>query len=194
MRWFPVLLILGLAGLAGCGVDEGPLRESLARSQAFTKLDGSGAVVPANEGPWSCTLDARTGLTWENHADDEGIRHYDWTYAKTAPDHRLEGTCNRSRIGTCDTRGLIEAANRARLCGHDDWRLPTLEELQTLLEPTARPPEPQVMACFFDNTANSSYWTRTPMDAGRFAGLNFADGSVRSFMPGSYLFVRLVRP
>lgn len=187
-------LVVAALVLAGCGVDVSSLRSDLARSERFSKLDAAGAAVPVAEGPWACVTDASTGLTWENKSDDEGIRHYNWTFAFHAPDHRLEGTCNRTRIGTCDTRGYVEAVNRVRLCGFDDWRVPTLDELQTLLEPTARPPEPQVMACFFDNTENGSHWTRTPMGDGRIAGLNFADGSVQSFSTGSYLYLRLVRP
>jgi hypothetical protein len=59
--------------------------------------------------------DTRTGLMWEKQGDDGGVHDqdnlYDWTEAFAA----------------------VAALNTANFAGHDDWRLPNVNELQSLV-------------------------------------------------------------
>ena len=85
------------------------------------------------------TTDNTTGLTWENLTEDDGIncvRHrYTWDNA---------------------TAVKIAALNEANFAGHDDWRLPTLDELLSLVDhgrhnPACRPE--------FLPTRSNFYWS-----------------------------------
>jgi hypothetical protein len=69
-----------------------------------------------------CVFDESTGLLWENHTASPGI-------------HSVKNRFTNLNNGEDnDTSGHIAAVNAARLCGHDDWRLPTLQELHTLMD------------------------------------------------------------
>ena len=58
-----------------------------------------------------CVYDRATGLTWLKRAD-YGDAMLDWQSA----------------------RNLVNEMNRARVCGHDDWRLPRIRELESLAD------------------------------------------------------------
>lgn len=65
--------------------------------------------------------DRATGLTWEVKSSDGGLRDKERRY---------------SNLGTGaadDTSGYVRAVNAIKLCGYDDWRLPTRNELMTVL-------------------------------------------------------------
>lgn len=60
--------------------------------------------------------DTRTGLMWEKLSDDGTIHDKDWEYPWTEA-----------------LWGKIAQLNQARFAGYDDWRLPNVNELLTLL-------------------------------------------------------------
>lgn len=161
------------------------------------KLDSSGKPIPQASGPWACVTDKLTGLTWENKSVDQGVHHAGWTYTwRALPATRLrpggqEGSC--TGLTRCDTAALVERANAARRCGFADWRLPTLPELQTLLDRSLPEPGPLICDCLFPHTQRSSYWTRTRGEETGHYGLNFQNGATRVFPDQASLFVRLVR-
>ncbi|MBP8289539.1 MAG: DUF1566 domain-containing protein, partial [Chromatiaceae bacterium] len=118
---------------------------------SFTKLDANGNALAASAGAWSCVRDNVTGLTWEVKTDDGGLRDKDWTYTWYNPDPATNGgSSGRPDPGTgeenyansnscqdparCDTAKFVADVNQASLCGDGDWRLPTVEELLSIVD------------------------------------------------------------
>lgn len=137
-------------------------------SLAATAALGNGAA------DWACTRDNVTGLVWEVKTADGGVRDrnktYPWSNAGTYP-----GTVN----------GLA-------LCGYTDWRLPTVDELLSLIDADAV--NPAIDATYFPNTTNGLYWSgMTHAADATFAWyVRFSDGFIGSNR-GSALAVRVVR-
>ncbi|MDP2752356.1 MAG: DUF1566 domain-containing protein [Rhodocyclaceae bacterium] len=111
-----------------------------------------------------CVLDTASGLVWEVKTDDNGPRDKKWTYSwhdKTLEKQRLPvgyldgGQCMPK--GRCDTESYMADINKRGLCGFRDWRLPTVEELESLLRPDAQ--GAKIDARFFPNTLASYFWT-----------------------------------
>lgn len=106
----------------------------------FQKLDSNGAVLPDNAAEWACFRDTRTGLIWEGKTKDGGLHDAKHTYSRYSSDpsksqigdSALENGGNCSDSTNCDTEKFVQQVNAAGLCGTNDWRLPTLEELKTL--------------------------------------------------------------
>lgn len=109
--------------------------------QRYVKLDSKGYFLPDNASNWVCVLDKEMGLIWEVKTDDGGLHDKDWTYTWYKPilslcmhfsKHCSSGKENggKCRHSQCDTKGYIEVINRKGLCGHNNWKLPTLEEIQ----------------------------------------------------------------
>jgi len=142
----------------------------------FTKLCSNGKAAgegrcPPNPLPgnglnnWACTRDNVTGLTWEVKAES-GLRSKDNTYSWQSPDSKVNGgepglsnggTCEGSR---CDSLAYIEKVNETGLCGISDWRLPTRQELLSIVDNSTF--KPAVDLRFFPNTVPAYYWSSTP--------------------------------
>ncbi|WP_158584092.1 Lcl C-terminal domain-containing protein [Salinibius halmophilus] len=162
-------------------------------AQAFdlTKLDTLGNKLAANASGHNCVADNVTGLMWEVKAAS-GLRDYRHTYSwyNGASGHLNGGTCAND---SCDTQAFVEAVNQQALCGYNDWRLPTVAELRSIIHYGAS--VPTVDQDYFPRTENAWYWTSSEHPASangawnikfNFGRSNFAIKSVASH-------VRLVR-
>lgn len=102
--------------------------------------------------------------------------------------------------GTADAFTWVDALNEANVAndashrGHNDWRLPNVKELESLLKLDAHSPAIDVAA--FPNTPPSSFfWSSTvytPHTANAWA-VHFGDGSAYALNRGNTVQVRLVR-
>lgn len=137
----------------------------------FTKIDASGNALPANASTWSCVRDNVTGLFWEVKTDDGGLHDKDWTYtwynstvvnnggsAGTASG----GSCGGTVAAGCDTEKFAAAVNANGLCGVTDWRLPSRQELLTILDNSRINPSPRIDTNYFPNTKSSPFWSSSP--------------------------------
>ncbi|MBS4096721.1 MAG: DUF1566 domain-containing protein [Sulfuricella sp.] len=105
--------------------------------------------VAANE--WGCTKDNVTGLTWEMKVNNSASLHhknwyFSWYDSNPATNGGVKGkinggTCLNQYNATtnptgksCDTQGFVTAVNAAGLCGATDWRMPSIRELDTLVD------------------------------------------------------------
>jgi hypothetical protein len=102
---------------------------ALAGESRFIKLDKDCNKLSNKSKKWEAIYDSKTELYWEIKKDDDSPRHYDKRYfwgGDNIPEYK----------GIPKTYGnwmpLIEYINSNKLCGFDNWRVPTIEELASL--------------------------------------------------------------
>ncbi|WP_455210348.1 Lcl domain-containing protein [Kaarinaea lacus] len=138
----------------------------------YTILDNSGHPLPDQSKayplqPWECVQSKKSGLVWEVKSAEQGLRYYKHTYTWYHPAGNVNlgnpGVINGGKcVGSgCDIYAYIQAINNSKLCGFDDWRLPTRDELLTLVDTKATYPRATIDIDAFPNAANSYYWTST---------------------------------
>lgn len=149
------------------------------------KLGFSYSEVPNAAGGYfartECVKDNVTGLIWEGKPTS-GFRANTLTYPYFGD----------NRVGDASAYPATVNAG-AGLCGFTDWRLPTVDELQSIVDYGAANVNLTVDSAWFLNTAGFSYWTSSPY-AGAYATwvVSFYFGHVGWDTSGSY-YLRLVR-
>lgn len=134
----------------------------------FTKLDSNGNPLSASATQWRCVRDNNTGLVWEVKTDDKGLQDKNNTYSWFGD----TGTQNNGKCTAdinCDTATYIKAINSLEettsegsvsgLCGIQEWRLPTLDELETIVDNTRQ--HPAINTAYFPFTNYGGYWSST---------------------------------
>ncbi|MDP5137335.1 DUF1566 domain-containing protein [Rheinheimera baltica] len=121
--------------------------------------------------------DLRTGLMWKTCSEGQ-------TYSA--------GSCS----GTATTHNWSAAlalAESTEYAGEGDWRLPTIQELQSLVELCRV--NPSINHTIFPNTPSSVVWSGSPhsYDSGFAWYVYFLDGHANFNVRSSSLHVRLVR-
>lgn len=105
----------------------------------FTKLDADGQPLSTDATEWHCVRDNHTGLIWEVKTHDGGLRDQSHTYSWFNPDNSTNGgdsgiqDAGQCAGSACDTHAYTLAVNAAGLCGGNDWRLPTVDELLSIV-------------------------------------------------------------
>jgi hypothetical protein len=156
-------------------------------NNADGKLGFSFSAVPGG-----CVQDNVTGLMWEVKTADGGLRDWSKTYTNysTAYDpYKLYGTAG-------DASGFVIAVNASNLCGYSDWRLPTSEELKTIVDYGADFHGPAIDTTWFPNTPRGVFWTSTPNRGRVFnAFVVFSSGGIYNigYYRSTPYYVRLVR-
>lgn len=182
----------------------------------FSKLDSHGDELPRDAADFSCVRDNVTGLIWEvkepaaasvaSASLRAASNYYSWTsegeghagnLGEAAP--ALDGCPD---LNNCGTQAYVAAVNAALYCGGGNWRLPTVAELNTLvdfgadkaLDPALfrHEPEPALLGHLY-------YWTVQSSAEGGGAHaawvIDMRDGNDNSLpkRADSRAFVRLVR-
>jgi hypothetical protein len=193
-------------------------------TSAYTKISNTGVTLPdtaflgSGSNDWACTKDNKTGLTWEVKTDDGGLRDKDWRYSWYEPDSSKNGGFagytdtpnikpNCSTKDNCNTYAFTNAVNTKGLCGKNDWRMPTKDELMKLvvcsdgnyqtdgsctnLQLVAKP---TINSTYFPNTLSYLYWS-SPYAANSSGAwlVDFNFGASSNSYKYNGLFVRLVR-
>ena len=130
-----------------------------------------------------CVRDNVTGLMWEVKTNDGGLRDWNTTYTNYGD----------GRAG--DASAYVTAVNASGLCGHNDWRLPSADELQSIVDYGVAYPGPTIDTTWFPNTKGSVYWTSSPyVGYSAYAWVvDFDYGYVGYGYRGGSGYVRLVR-
>ena len=122
--------------------------DKTAPAAADGKLGFSYSEVPNPAGgnfpKADCVKDNLTGLVWESKTTT-GLRNKDVAYSNQIDDLALNG--------------FISAVNATSLCGYTDWRLPTVDELQSIVDYGIASPGPTIDATWFPNTRSGLYWS-----------------------------------
>ncbi|MDH4276004.1 MAG: DUF1566 domain-containing protein, partial [Gammaproteobacteria bacterium] len=183
---------------------------------SFTKvcnngqLAGSGtclatAALGNNLTDWGCTLDNVTGLMWEVKTTGGGLRDWVKTYTNYDSTTALQKYDRATYTFVAPTQAEIDSAtnsvgfknavNVSGLCGFNDWRLPTADELQSIVDYAVASPGPTIDTAWFSNTFGYLNWSASPAvgKAGSAWGVAFQLGDVNTYSRDSNSFARLVR-
>ncbi len=183
----------------------------------FSKISSTGAVLEASAPHWDCVRDNVTGLTWEVKTTS-GLRNQNHTYSwykkgisytfsnsvsnnVSSPDKPVylgipsdsyysEGVCQTT--GRCDTEKFVEDVNLNYLCGANDWRMPTIQEMQGILDFGRI--APAIDSDYFPNTPSETlYWSDTPnpSQGAWYVSFGYSGAYIAEFGTGK--LVRLVR-
>jgi Protein of unknown function (DUF1566) len=155
----------GFSFLKVCGLGE----------QAGTGSCPAAPEVGQSATRWRCTKDRITGLLWEVKLKTTKGGPFQRTarFTRLNPDEPGYG-------GAGDAASLVAQANAEAVCGKSNWRLPTVNELQSIVHYGLRTPGPMVDLSFLPNVMGVGYWT-----SNNFAGsvtqawlVNIANGVV----------------
>jgi Protein of unknown function (DUF1566)/Divergent InlB B-repeat domain len=166
---------------------------------SFTKIDSNGVALAATDTttPWNCVVDKVTGLMWEVKSADGGLHDKNWTY--TWYDGTIFSVANGGICGAtsaCDTLAYVQKVNAVGWCGKNDWRMPTAEELRSIVSYDRI--NPAIDTAYFPNTMNAGYFAAerargfAPRTGGA-AAVSFQDGRWYDSYSTPTAYVRLVR-
>ena len=170
-----------------CNADLGMCQTDLEACQAE-----SNAVFPGDgvDGPalsytdnGATFTDNNTLLEWEKKVAGGSVGTCDLTTNL----HGVDSTCTWAQA----TGVWIAAINAANLGGHNDWRVPNIKELQSIVDYSRINPAASVPG----STAAGFYWSSTT-NAGNSSNawnVNFNDGNVNNDDKNNSLRVRAVR-
>lgn len=170
---------------------------------SFAKICNSGELAGTGSCPvapslgsganqWGCTKDNVTGLIWEVKTSS-GLRGKNNIYT------------NFGDGAATDASGFVSVVNTQAtlmlMCGANDWRLPTVTELQSILNYSTMK---VADVGFFPNSSQNRYWTsdgyaENVANAWFFSyatnsgGVDFSHGQAGSYGRENKLAVRLVR-
>ena len=168
----------------------------------FTALDAAGRPIAPSSGasPHPCVKDNVTGLVWEVKTADAGLRDQNWVYTWFDSVHNYghsagaaSGTTSCRTVGRCDTEKYVADVNATALCGYTDWRMPTRQELQSIVHAGRK--LPAIDTTYFPNTPSSFFWSGSPLannPEGAW-GVYFDVGGTSYVVRSDSHFVRLVR-
>ena len=165
-------------------------------------LNASGGRYELTE----CVKDNGTGLIWEGKtASPASSRLGTGTYTnfdRTDSNQRLNlvtfvyVTPTQTEIdASTNSIGYKNSVNASSLCGFTDWRLPTKEELNGILD-ASQTSTLKIDSTWFPNTQAGGYWSSSPTStAHQGYGVNFSNGNETSYprTDGISYYVRLVR-
>lgn len=190
--------LLGKVGAGAAGFD-------------FTKLSADGQPLAIQNQPWRdggseadgsqwrCVRDNHTQLVWEVKSDNPDALHYagfDYTWHNPDPAQNggFEGYPGAEYCAEslCDTTAYVASVNEQRICGISEWRLPTVNELLSLVHSSRQ--DLAIDVDYFPNTQPSHYWSSqayAPYKSHAWY-VYFSDGSPSNTLKSTPMFLRLV--
>jgi len=130
---------------------------------SYTKLDAAGKDLPDSATSWVMVRDNNTGLIWEMKTSKDGVKNYadphdaDNTYTWYDPNPATNGGNAGTAGNGTDTQDFIDALNTAKFGGYSDWRMPSIEELRSIVDYSY--PGPIINKNYFPNTIFFYYWS-----------------------------------
>jgi hypothetical protein len=148
---------------------------STVNTMSYSKIGFKGETLDDSASSWCAVQDRVTGLFWQNH---------------------LSPPSPLTNFGDNSARDASKyAADIGKLCSLSHWRLPTVEELLTIVDYGKAAPGPTLNTLWFMHASGSLYVSSSPYVDSRDEVwfVNFSSGLVASNQRGNYGHVRLVR-
>ncbi|MBF0230028.1 MAG: DUF1566 domain-containing protein [Desulfamplus sp.] len=174
-------------------------------AMSYTKLDSNGNTLPDSATSWAMIRDNVTELIWENKTDDGSIHDKD-NYYTWYDSNQLTNGANAGTPGDgTDTEDFIKSLNDSKFGGYSDWRLPTPQELASIVDysiqystPLTPNAVPAISDKYFPYTQHDRdyfYWSATTTSNYNYNawGLYFYDGHVNYTTKKNRGYVRAVR-
>lgn len=143
---------------------------------------------------WSCVRDNFTGLVWEvkTNSPISGIRDKNWAYAWYSEQGYSNVQDGCQFAGRCNSKKYIADVNTTNLCGYSNWRMPSISELQSLVNRGKS--SPAIDMEYFPNTQVEEYWSATSETTMLWGAWTVNFNSGRSFptFKGARRHIRLV--
>jgi Protein of unknown function (DUF1566) len=153
-----------------------------------------------------CVKDNVTGLVWEGKTVS-GLRAGSNTYTNydsTTQAQKYTGNdINEDPIyvspslaevnAMTNTVGYATYVNSIALCGYTNWRLPLVEELQTIVDYGKTTSGPMLDTTWFSNTQQSAYASAAPVVGDSSKSWGVGDGVLSTYPRSGSYPVRLVR-
>ena len=178
----------------------------------FTRIDEIGDEVDDEALSWSCVRDNITGLIWELKTEALTTtlhsNSYSYSWYQSDEDGGFDGdesgAAASCSLANCNTEGFISEVNSQGLCNFRDWRLPTHNELLSILH-LGQVVAPMIDTDYFPNTTDSLtapvwYWTQdssadgfTNEQAQNAWAIDFSSGNDHFLNKSTAGRVRLVR-
>lgn len=162
---YSVLIGAITLSLLGCAP---PHPEPITPMERFVKKDLHGTAKNLLDGPWACVEDRQTKLHWEVKSPNENMQYAYSTYSwRIGENGRAKGgSCAKDIPGMpwveypgCDTQDIIDHVNAKKLCGFDNWRLPTAQELRSVMLKHNHPGERRFPFPLLPRLIHGPYWT-----------------------------------
>lgn len=157
----------------------------------FTKLAVDGTPGPANAAEWDCVRDEITGLVWEAKSNSGDFRDHDLVYRWGGL-----GASEFGAIRNPDWNALVLGINDLTLCGLSNWRIPTVKELESLINfnINADSDQASIDNNYFPNTVMSAYWATnsSAISIEQAWAVHFGTGAAQMLDRNNEVFVRLV--
>lgn len=161
-----------------------PLRTTLL-TVCLLASPGHAAFVNNNDGT---VTDTDTGLSW-----DRCPLGMSWNYAGMT-NRCINASGSQETFTWTESLAAVIAANAASHLGYTDWRLPTIDELATLVD-SGKPSPPKIDETTFPDTPPSAFWSssESESDPSMAWHLFFGDGAAYLYYKFPDYYVRLVR-
>lgn len=159
------LLLTAALLLSACNKDNGPGPEI--HDTKYQVINANGQPVEGVAGENDCVLDQFIGLVWEIKSDKTGLRDWRNTYSWYNPgeshdgelDYRGKPNAGECVGSDCDTTAYVDAVNAIAYCGHQDWRMPSRDELGSISDPRKQKSPPTTNMTIFPYTQADEYWS-----------------------------------
>jgi hypothetical protein len=165
MKRLEKLSLVALLLLSACNQESGPGPEI--HDSKYLTIGADGQAVGGGSEENTCVLDQFIGLIWEVKSDQSGLRDWRNTYSWYSPGESYEGELDYRGVSdggecaasACDTDSYVQAVNKSGYCGHNDWRMPTRDELGSISDPRKLDSPPTINLDFFPYTQAEEYWS-----------------------------------
>jgi hypothetical protein len=192
-----VLVDCNSAEVTALNAEQDGTRSSINTMDFGTLTQGANTYTSAD-----CVKDKVTGLLWETKTADGGLRDSQKTYThfdSTTVAQKSDGTkAIQAEIDAADNAAtFVKQVNISRLCGFDDWRLPTARELHSIVNYGLTNIAIDVKVFINPGQLDYKYWALSYLldsqGIDQAFDVNFYVGYVYSDYRDSSLYVRLVR-